>query len=280
MNKGSIQNSLRGTKIQSKSITDDDKSFESVHERKEKINEPMQLLNNVPKSNDFKFSDGQRQFLRLTFDFDKKYGKDDDQEQDETQNLDRLGSKKGKGDKKGKVEKKGNIKKPIVSKGIKDDYSSEEVVPEEKLLKPDKKKTVIKKLLLKKEIKIEGQSTEEKHELTTTNQTHSQIKNNKIITKMSIDDADNVGNRNISTNNKEKTRIYREDNKEKLKQNRKVYYDENNEKLKHNRKVYYQSTKDKDSETFKCECGSECWATGKNRHFKSKKHQDFINQVK
>ena len=82
------------------------------------------------------------------------------------------------------------------------------------------------------------------------------------------------------SNNKEKTKTYREDNKDKLQQNRKLYYEENNEKIKQKRKVYYQTTKSKDSETFVCECGSKCWVIRKNRHFQSKKHQDFINRSK
>jgi hypothetical protein len=69
---------------------------------------------------------------------------------------------------------------------------------------------------------------------------------------------------------------YYADNKTKLKQ----YCNDNKEKIKQNRKLYYQTTKSRDSETFVCECGSKCWVIGKNRHFQSKKHQDFINQPK
>ena len=91
---------------------------------------------------------------------------------------------------------------------------------------------------------------------------------------------------------------YYQDNKESVDDYRKEWRANNKEKIKlHNtsfweqfkespdkrkyyskdaRKIYYQTTKNKDSETFVCECGSECWTSAKNRHFKSKKHQDYL----
>jgi hypothetical protein len=67
---------------------------------------------------------------------------------------------------------------------------------------------------------------------------------------------------------------YREMNREKLKESRKMNYNVEKNKQK------YLVFKEKGSKNFKCECGAECWEMNKNRHFKSKRHQDFMNESK
>jgi hypothetical protein len=76
---------------------------------------------------------------------------------------------------------------------------------------------------------------------------------------------------------------YRDENKEKIKENKKEYYQENKEKIKENKKEYYQENKEKIKEMrhekIACECGSQYTYNNKSRHFKSKKHLKFVNQV-
>lgn len=56
------------------------------------------------------------------------------------------------------------------------------------------------------------------------------------------------------------------DNPASRKKTCKEYYEKNKEKIK-----------EKESEKYVCDCGGFCRIYTKNRHFKSKKHQDFIS---
>ena len=62
--------------------------------------------------------------------------------------------------------------------------------------------------------------------------------------------------------NKEKIREYRANNKE-----TRCEYD----------KEYYQNNKKKLNQKFNCECGGKYTDAHRSRHFKCKKHQDYIN---
>jgi len=70
---------------------------------------------------------------------------------------------------------------------------------------------------------------------------------------------------------------YRQENKEKMAQ----YYQENKEKLKQVRAQYRQENKDKiaqkKSALFECECGTTCTIGHKAKHFRTKKHMNFIS---
>lgn len=72
---------------------------------------------------------------------------------------------------------------------------------------------------------------------------------------------------------KEKAKIYNEVNKEKLIKNRKDHYANNKDQHK---KKYLKRREETLSKTFVCDCGAECWSMNKNRHIKTKKHQDFL----
>ena len=84
---------------------------------------------------------------------------------------------------------------------------------------------------------------------------------------------------------KEQKKIYKEKNKEKIKQKQKEYDEKRKEQRKIYNKEYYQKNKDKIKEydakrihkKFICVCGSEIQERKKNRHEKSKKHINFIN---
>lgn len=109
-----------------------------------------------------------------------------------------------------------------------------------------------------------------------------------------------------------KAAIYREENKEKLAANKTEYYQENKEKILKQKQEYnqankekiaaknakhYQKNKDKikaqsaeyteknkdkikarEDKPYECECGSVVKWGGKATHFKSIKHQNYINQ--
>jgi predicted GIY-YIG superfamily endonuclease len=66
---------------------------------------------------------------------------------------------------------------------------------------------------------------------------------------------------------------YRQENKKKIAQ----YYQENKEKIAQ----YYQENKEKiaqkNSALFECECGITCNVSSKARHFRTKKHTNFIS---
>jgi len=87
----------------------------------------------------------------------------------------------------------------------------------------------------------------------------------------------------VGRTQKESVRIYRHKNKEKLKETNKIYRHKNKETLNERRKEYVEANKEKIkermNEKFKCECGGKYTYTHKSRHFKSKKHLKFVNQV-
>jgi len=58
---------------------------------------------------------------------------------------------------------------------------------------------------------------------------------------------------------------YNEDNKEKIQEKKKQYWEKNKEKLLEQQKIPYE-----------CECGSVCRRADKTKHFKTKKHLDYI----
>jgi len=77
---------------------------------------------------------------------------------------------------------------------------------------------------------------------------------------------------------------YQQDNKEKLSEYQKMYKQENIEKLKkyrednkENSQKYRKNNKDKLRKKFDCECGGHYSYGHKAEHFKTKKHQDYIN---
>ena len=107
-------------------------------------------------------------------------------------------------------------------------------------------------------------------------------------------------NKEYVLRNKEKTAEYKkqryESNKEKLSDESKKYYLLNKEKLIEKSAKYYKENKtealnkqkeyalvnkdkiqERKTKPWTCECGSTCRHGDKSQHFKSKKHQEFIN---
>ena len=60
----------------------------------------------------------------------------------------------------------------------------------------------------------------------------------------------------------------------------KEYYNDNKEKLKKRQNEYYEQNKDKMNRKFNCECGGQYTCANKSKHYKSKKHQEYINDCK
>jgi adenylate kinase family enzyme len=60
---------------------------------------------------------------------------------------------------------------------------------------------------------------------------------------------------------------------------RKEYYDDNKDELKTRCKKYKDEHKEEINAKHTCECGGRYANPYKSRHIKSKKHQDYINQI-
>jgi len=79
---------------------------------------------------------------------------------------------------------------------------------------------------------------------------------------------------------KEQVKEYYENNKKKILEYTKDYCEKNKKKIKEYKKQYRQDNiekiKEKAKEKYTCECGSILTIAKKNRHLKSKKHQDYI----
>ena len=78
-------------------------------------------------------------------------------------------------------------------------------------------------------------------------------------------------------------RVYNQDHQEALNEKKRVYYQENKEALNEKKKVYYQENKEEINEKarrkFNCECGGRYTMRNKSAHFKTKKHQVYINNL-
>jgi hypothetical protein len=70
---------------------------------------------------------------------------------------------------------------------------------------------------------------------------------------------------------------YKQDNKEKIKEQSKQYKQDNKEKIKETNKQYKQDNKEKIKEQFDCQCGIKYTYNNKTTHNKTKKHQSYLN---
>jgi len=84
--------------------------------------------------------------------------------------------------------------------------------------------------------------------------------------------------------NKEKFKEYKKEynieNKDQIKEHKKEYYIENKEKIKEYQKENKEKIKEYYIEKITCECGSVHTRGGKSQHIKTKKHQDYITNLK
>ena len=76
---------------------------------------------------------------------------------------------------------------------------------------------------------------------------------------------------------------YREQNKEEINQKHKKYREQNKEKINEINKKYNQEhkeqIKEKMNKQFNCECGGKYTPRNKARHFKSKLHQTYLQNI-
>jgi hypothetical protein len=98
---------------------------------------------------------------------------------------------------------------------------------------------------------LEDYPCESKFELHEREQFY--IKNNKCVNKYIPNRTD---------------KEYREDNKDSIRE----YQQNNKDTIRERRKHYF-------TEKFTCECGGKYQYNNRARHFKSLKHQNFINQI-
>jgi hypothetical protein len=78
----------------------------------------------------------------------------------------------------------------------------------------------------------------------------------------------------------EQMKQYRQNNKEKILERQKQYYEGNREKRLEQMKQYYEGNKEKILERHKCICGSVYSHGYRAQHFKTKKHQTFVENQK
>jgi hypothetical protein len=78
---------------------------------------------------------------------------------------------------------------------------------------------------------------------------------------------------------KEQQKQYQQDNKEKIKEKNKQHYENNKEIIKEQKKQYQQDNKEKIKEKYICECGIASTIGHKSRHNKSIKHQDYLKSI-
>ena len=104
------------------------------------------------------------------------------------------------------------------------------------------------------------------------------IENNECVNKF-------IPNRTIKEYyeaNKEKYAEYREQNKEKLQEYIKQYREQNKELIKEINKQHYEENKEviaeKRKQPYTCACGSVFRIGDKSIHFKSQKHQKYLEQ--
>jgi hypothetical protein len=84
---------------------------------------------------------------------------------------------------------------------------------------------------------------------------------------------------------------YRSDTKEEKKEKDKKYYEEhkddicsrirnsraeNLEEMKERERTYYYKNKEKKNRLYECECGTKCYFRYRRQHFKTKKHQQYL----
>ena len=72
---------------------------------------------------------------------------------------------------------------------------------------------------------------------------------------------------------------YYKDNKELFKEKHKDYYEANKELIKEKHKDYYEQNKEKLKKKMTCECGSIIVKNTKQRHYRSIKHQNYLNNL-
>ena len=72
---------------------------------------------------------------------------------------------------------------------------------------------------------------------------------------------------------------YNETNKEQISLYKKEYNETNKDKINQQKKEYYKTNRDKINQQFTCECGGKYTHQHKTTHFKTKKHQDYINTL-
>ena len=78
--------------------------------------------------------------------------------------------------------------------------------------------------------------------------------------------------------NSQRAFITEEQRKEQIKEHAKQYYTEHAEKMKQYKKQYSTENADKITQKYKCDCGGKYLYSDKSRHFKSKKHINYLNK--
>jgi len=76
----------------------------------------------------------------------------------------------------------------------------------------------------------------------------------------------------------EKNREYREQNKEIIREKKRKYREQNKEIIREKKREYYQKNKEILNKKIVCECGVECSKKHQLKHFKTKKHIEYLER--
>jgi hypothetical protein len=77
---------------------------------------------------------------------------------------------------------------------------------------------------------------------------------------------------------KERQKAYNEENRDERNRKKRIFYQKNIDKIKEHKLLNKDKIKEQQSQPYNCECGSIVRICVKLRHFRSKKHQEFIAQ--
>jgi len=79
--------------------------------------------------------------------------------------------------------------------------------------------------------------------------------------------------------NKDKIQQYHKDNKDRINEWSKQYRKDNKDRLNECNKQYRKDNEHKLNEKFECPCGGRYTHKNKSKHFKTKLHQNYLNQA-
>ena len=102
----------------------------------------------------------------------------------------------------------------------------------------------------------------------------------KVVNKLSSFSIKKLYKKQYYEKNREEIRNqnkkYYEKNREEILNQNKKHYEKNREEIRNQNKKNYENNRDKILEKFDCECGGKYVYSHKSRHFKTKKHQNYI----
>jgi hypothetical protein len=105
------------------------------------------------------------------------------------------------------------------------------------------------------------------------------IENNKCVNKCVPNRTDKEYYQDNKDIIKERQKQYYQDNQDKIKERHKQYREDNRDAIRERGKQHYHDNKEKLKQNFTCECGGKYQYNDRARHFRTGKHQNYINSL-